>query len=184
MQAPIKMGIAEFMNKLRESKERGTCSLCGGALNTVPVYVSVHFREFSFCCGAGQCNVIEVPFCPKCEPHPDFYGCVHTAMPAAPFGKLKVMNCCDFCMGEYPLVKDYKAVSQVIALFGDGSQTIDDGCWGACADCAALIDAGKWSDLLDRAVDGTVARHPFLDRAVTRARLIAALCGVFDLKML
>lgn len=47
------------------------------------------------------------------------------------------------------------------------------GAWVACHECAKLIDAGQWKELLERALEHMIEIHPILKhhRAETRRKL-------------
>lgn len=84
------------------------------------------------------------------------------------------MNC-DFCLEDAPLVKDYHPDGKLIAHLHTGVVLIDDGDWGACVVCAALIDARQFTALTNRAVEAMVERGLItsddVGSAVTRMQL-------------
>jgi len=54
------------------------------------------------------------------------------------------------------------AQNEIVTGYTSGAAIIDLGTWGACTDCAALIDAKDWQGLIERVVVGTVALDPDL----------------------
>jgi hypothetical protein len=57
---------------------------------------------------------------------------------------------CDFC-SDPNITRDFKTRTFTFSYFPIwGSQ----GDWAACDTCAALVDAGKWDELLDRSMLG------------------------------
>ena len=67
---------------------------------------------------------------------------------------------CDFCNSRDPLVRDVLAKGMIFGQFQNGAPVIDSGVWGACEECAKLIDANDWNALLDRSVAGSLALNP------------------------
>lgn len=92
---------------------------------------------------------------------------------------------CDFCSGDYPIVKDYTAVSKFIGgIFEDGRPLVDaDSLWSACEDCSVLIEAREWEALLIRCLGCINAKWAPLERAIDpeilREKLIFFWRGVF-----
>jgi hypothetical protein len=66
------------------------------------------------------------------------------------------MLLCDFCLQPAQLVRDYHPDAKLIAHLPDNVVFIDDGDWGACAECTALIDARRFHDLTERLVSGMI----------------------------
>lgn len=67
-------------------------------------------------------------------------------------------NICDFCNRERPLIFNVIAKSRFKGKLNDGRIVVDgDQIWGACADCAFLIQEGIWNELLEKSVDGYIA---------------------------
>lgn len=59
------------------------CNACGEGIRSVTTYITLHLQVFSTCAGPGQVVKVDLPYCPKCEPTPDTFGCVHLPLPAA-----------------------------------------------------------------------------------------------------
>jgi hypothetical protein len=70
---------------------------------------------------------------------------------------------CDFCL-NVPVIRCYNADSFVLDSahpeVGLTRPLYSAGGWTACVECAALVDAGEWITLIDRAVDAFIRRHP------------------------
>ena len=89
---------------------------------------------------------------------------------------------CDFCLGEYPIEKDYRAVSQIVGQLQDARFITDrDMLWAACAECSRLIETEKWDALLERAIVACDAKWgpERAGASLTRDKLIFCYQGVF-----
>jgi hypothetical protein len=67
---------------------------------------------------------------------------------------------CDFCSSEN-VVYRYPCYDDAITVECDGT-ALDIGSlgdWASCGHCAAIIDAGNRSMLIDRSVDSFIAEH-------------------------
>lgn len=86
-------------------------------------------------------------------------------------------------MGEYPLVRDVRAVAKLTGRFDDGREFVDkDQLWAACEDCVRLIDGQKWEELLERGLDGAFAGYAAFEvepRESARKKLIFIYMSVF-----
>lgn len=94
---------------------------------------------------------------------------------------------CDFCSAREPLVRDVKALQPIAGHLPGGTPLQDSGIWGACADCAELIDAKDWQGLVERGVVGVLAiahhpRTPAREREM-RADIQSLLEQVFGVKL-
>jgi len=76
----------------------------------------------------------------------------HPAVPVAA-GEVEVRGRCDFCSADDP-VAELPATTFLVGAIG-GSV----GAWAACRRCAALIRAGDWAGLEQRAVDAQEMLH-------------------------
>jgi ribosome modulation factor len=63
---------------------------------------------------------------------------------------------CDFCSTEH--VDLVMTISSEHTIYPDGTP---NPYWLACTDCAALFRAGKFHELLDRAVAGSMTKNNF-----------------------
>jgi len=68
---------------------------------------------------------------------------------------------CDFC-NQGKLVKAY-ACHSFVYLKGTPMEHYRCEEWAACAECAGLIDSGRWPDLRERAVQAFVRQHKLVD---------------------
>jgi hypothetical protein len=91
MKTPQRSTIEEFSDEAKrwafteaKSREDGIaiCAKCESVLELKEAHVSIHFIELSECTGAGRVSKFFIPYCPRCEPVPDTYGCLHIPMPA------------------------------------------------------------------------------------------------------
>jgi hypothetical protein len=54
------------------------CRKCGGNVEIVVAYMSLHDLRFGLACaGAGKVVRLAIPFCPRCEAQPAEQGCIH-----------------------------------------------------------------------------------------------------------
>lgn len=93
---------------------------------------------------------------------------------------------CDFCAAREPLVRDIHAKNEIVTGYTSGAAVLDSGTWGACAECAALIDARDRQGLIERAVVGTMALDPNLSpewEREYRERLRLMLTAVFGFQL-
>lgn len=69
---------------------------------------------------------------------------------------------CDFCSATVPLVRTFTVPKDttITAEMQNGDTWIDDGQWGACADCAKLIETKQWSELVKRGKQGLIRVNP------------------------
>jgi hypothetical protein len=70
---------------------------------------------------------------------------------------------CDFCCAS-PILKFYRCANfewNGHPVFPHGSAV---GSWAACRKCGELVDAGRWSDLNDRAFRKFVQKHGSVSR--------------------
>lgn len=89
---------------------------------------------------------------------------------------------CDFCSGEYDTFRDYQAIERFKGIMTDG-RLVEDGdlLWAACRDCEALIEAGEWESLIERALLGMDAKGG-MRATVLRAKIIWMYQQVFGEK--
>jgi hypothetical protein len=85
MQTPRKISLKAFAER-RDAwiaehcvtdGEFQNCRTCGGRVEILGAYMSLHDPRFPGCVGRGKVLRLVVPFCPKCEPRPDESGCIH-----------------------------------------------------------------------------------------------------------
>jgi hypothetical protein len=95
MQTPSKISLAEFaqarMAWIRENAltlgNRQLCRTCNTSIELSKAYISLHESTFDdMCAGSGKVAILAIPFCPKCEPHPEERGCVHGSFTAFAVG--------------------------------------------------------------------------------------------------
>ena len=86
---------------------------------------------------------------------------------------IKKREICDFCPAKNPsrVFRAYDCVVPWVPV-EDGTIVLSQGGWAACEVCAALIDGGKWAELIERSVREFCAKNFVFD-----LRLIA---GVRD----
>ena len=60
------------------------CKKCGSDILWRRAFLSVHDVGWSVCCGNGEVLNPTIPYCPKCEPNVNVFGCLHNDAPAAP----------------------------------------------------------------------------------------------------
>jgi hypothetical protein len=65
---------------------------------------------------------------------------------------------CDFC-SDTPVVARYHA-EDFLTVSNDILVSESVGDWAACSTCEALIDAGRWDDLINHAVERFFVVHP------------------------
>ena len=54
------------------------CRKCGGNVEIVVAYMSLHDLRFGVACvGSGKVVRLAIPFCPRCEGQPAEQGCIH-----------------------------------------------------------------------------------------------------------
>jgi hypothetical protein len=53
------------------------CLLCGSTIEWIAAYMSIHDGRWSECVGGGEVQIVTIPHCPQCEPHPNTQGCLH-----------------------------------------------------------------------------------------------------------
>jgi hypothetical protein len=63
---------------------------------------------------------------------------------------------CGFCLAS-PVIKSYDA-APILTRFAGELVLISQTKWPACADCAALINSDRWTELEDRAVEASIQR--------------------------
>jgi hypothetical protein len=92
---------------------------------------------------------------------------------------------CDFCAARnVMLVLDVEAWKRAVVTFKSGNQLVDSGEWGACAECAQLIQARDWHGLMERCIAGTCAMFPELAFDLgQRQRMQQLIEGVFGVKL-
>jgi hypothetical protein len=93
---------------------------------------------------------------------------------------------CDFCSAREPLVRDVHAKARITVGYKSGAEILDSGVWGACAECARLIDAQDWQGIIERAVVGSMALDPDLTaewQTEYRKRLRISIEAVFGVKL-
>jgi hypothetical protein len=67
---------------------------------------------------------------------------------------------CDFCAARGPLPMNVHAIDICIGHFKSGAVLQDSGVWGACAECAELIQAKKWQELMEYSIAGLAGIFP------------------------
>ena len=84
-----------------------------------------------------------------------------------------------------PLTATYHSKAKIRATIDyPHRMTMEDcGEWGACSVCANVIEHKRWPELIERAIDGTVAMHPEVNdkraRGELRSRCQVVLGAVF-----
>lgn len=152
MLTPVRVEWETFKRELVETMARQTCSRCGERLTFARSYISIHSTEFGdLCAGEGRCDRYMIPFCETCEPLPAPQGCVHMEL----FGDNAR---CDFCLQRLPLPAIGETdAGEVMRSYGGG--VLRAAPWGACPECAALIDAKRWPEFIGRCVDQIVSNN-------------------------
>jgi hypothetical protein len=85
MQTPRVISLQEFAARRKEwiaehcvtDGEFQNCRTCGGRVEIVRAYMSLHDPRFPGCVGGGKVLRLVIPYCPRCEACPDEYGCIH-----------------------------------------------------------------------------------------------------------
>jgi hypothetical protein len=90
---------------------------------------------------------------------------------------------CDFCSAREPLVRDVFPAGQLIGQFKNVINVLDSGVWGACAECAAVIDAQDYHALLERSIAGSLALNPSHSRATLLPRHKELLEMIFGVRL-
>lgn len=80
---------------------------------------------------------------------------------------------CDFCSakpvyGTYD-APDFETTPFNVAQAGITTQSI--GHWGACKECADLIDADKWDDLALRATNALIEKNPWMNTGMILSQI-------------
>lgn len=93
-------------------------------------------------------------------------------------------GCCDFCMTPGPPNRAYRAVSKIVGELVDGRPIMDgDELWEACPECERLIEAGLWTELLDRGAAACSVKWGLdHENEITREKLIWMYQAVFGEK--
>jgi hypothetical protein len=82
---------------------------------------------------------------------------------------------CDFCMKPgAPLAVTYRAKNFLTGVMVTGETLVDAGEWGACPECAALVEAKNFAGLVEVGIAGTLAMHPEIPRTTTNVARIRA----------
>ncbi|HEV8189501.1 MAG TPA: hypothetical protein VGP83_17230 [Pyrinomonadaceae bacterium] len=80
MQTPRQWSALQFLAAL-EPLLTGTCPQCSDGLKTRAAFISIHSLEFGdACAGQGRCLQLMIPYCPRCEPVPEGFGCIHARL--------------------------------------------------------------------------------------------------------
>jgi hypothetical protein len=182
MQTPQRELLTDFGARLAHTLQMNRCPHCEGPFNSKLVHLSLHVMELSNCDDPAPVLRRELPWCPKCETEPFNTGCVHVeaAIMATLKPGIKVLGedvpRCDFCLRAVDSVDQLKTYeidlrdqTEVIAKLSDQLELLDSSGWGACEKCAALIDAKKLSDLVERCVTGFVELYPELSQVSIEA---------------
>jgi hypothetical protein len=99
----------------------------------------------------------------------------------ARLAKLPLVKC-DFCTSE-TAVRSYSAEPFVMDPARPpvlNHPLYSNGAWHACARCADLIDAGRWEDLVERAVNAHQQKYPALRGPYNRAALRGAISRTYE----
>ena len=86
MQTPQRVTLQEFsamrmswiVEHCRDQDGFQVCRKCGGNVEIVVAYMSLHDLRFGVACaGSGKGVRLAIPFCPRCEAQPAEQGCIH-----------------------------------------------------------------------------------------------------------
>ena len=101
MQTPQRVTLQEFsamrmswiVEHCRDQDGFQVCRKCGGNVEVVGAYMSLHDPGFAdACAGSGKVVRLAIPFCPRCEAQPAEQGCIHEPAGAHLLGKSDLDN--------------------------------------------------------------------------------------------
>jgi hypothetical protein len=88
---------------------------------------------------------------------------------------------CDFCHAVREHLFISRAQDRMVGEMRDGTIVLDDGGWGACEECEALIRARDFQGLIDRSASSFLDRHPEIPMEFALLRIRQIVNGVFGL---
>jgi hypothetical protein len=175
MQTPQRELLTDFEARLFSALRANCCPRCSGPFSSKPVHLSLHLFELPNCAGSGASIKRELPWCPKCETEPFDAGCLHVELGVMAMLKPSIglpgegVTRCDFCLKVVDSVDRLKIYevelgpeTRELADLRKQLRMLSSGAWGACGECAELIDAQKLSDLVERCLTGFMHVYPEL----------------------
>lgn len=78
------VGIDGAAAPTEEAQPLYACLACNTPIKWHRAYMSIHESNWSTCAGYGECINPTIPICPKCEPNPDVFGCIHLGVTSDP----------------------------------------------------------------------------------------------------
>jgi hypothetical protein len=178
MQTPQRELLTDFGARLASALQANCCPRCSGPFKSKRVHLSLHLLELPNCAGPGVVIRRELPWCPKCESEPFDAGCLHVELAVMAALKPGIhlpgegVTRCDFCLKAVESVDRLKIYeveldheTGELADVRNQLMMLDSSAWGACGECAALIDAKKFSDLVERCLTGFMKLYPELTPA-------------------
>jgi hypothetical protein len=167
MQTPQGELLAEFEARLGSMLQTISCPRCNGLFNSKTVQLSLHVFELPNCVGPGAVIKRELPWCPKCETEPFDVGCLHLELAVMAMLKPSInlpgedITRCDFCLKAVASIDQLKICevelgheTAALAALREQLRMLASGAWGACGECAALIEAKKLTELVERCLTG------------------------------